>query len=47
MESRNYDYGECIQQIAHQIVTWRKELLAVGLVKETLNTPLFNFGINF
>ncbi len=45
--SREYDYAECMEQLARQTESLREELLTVGLEKESLKTTQFNINTNF
>jgi uncharacterized protein len=47
VESRNYDYAKCMEQLACQTDSLREELLAVGLERESLKTTRFNIHTNF
>jgi hypothetical protein len=47
IESREYDYAECMEQLARQTESLHEELLTVGLEKESLKTTQFNIHTNF
>lgn len=42
INSQNYEYGKCMEQLAFQTDGLRQELTSVGLDKESLKTSQFN-----
>lgn len=47
INSQNYEYGKCMEQLAMQTGNLREELTSVGLEKESLKTLQFNIDTNF
>ncbi len=47
INSRSYDYGECLEQLSLQTSGLREELVSVGLEKENLKTTRFDVNTVF
>jgi uncharacterized protein len=47
IESRQYEYDECMAQLNQKTEHLRQELQKVGLEKESLKTTQFNISTNF
>ncbi len=47
VNSKNYDYGKCLEQLAFQTESLRSELTSVGLERDSLKTSNFRINTDF